>query len=350
MGIRAQKPRRRAARRRHWTLPVLGALLLAGCGGRGADNASSGPASTAPAGKAAAAGPTIAGIGFQDDQFFNLVERGMKEAAAKQGVRFSPASSAGSLEKEISLVDTFATQKVDAICIAPLSQKASIPTLKRAHDQGVKIITFDSTIDAEFPASSIRSDQTALGRLTGEEAARYVEEHLGGKATVAILTYVALAPEPANQRTQGFKEALKRLPGVQFVAQQDAWLAPEATTVVENMLTAHPEVNLVWAANEGGTVGAVTAVRSAGKAGKVVVFGTDMSEQIGDFLLASEGILQAVTGQRPVDIGSQAVETAVRAVKGDRVEKQVALPGALFTRRLPDPVRQYQAYLRGLKH
>jgi ABC-type sugar transport system substrate-binding protein len=326
---------------------------LAGCSNPGPGTPASGTAAPGATGATApktAGKPTIAGIGFQDDQFFKLVELGMKDAAAKQGVEFSPASSAGSLEKEISLVDTFTTRHVDAICVAPMSQKASIPTLKRAHDAGVKIITFDSTIDADFPVSSIRSDQVALGRLTGDEARKYIEQKLHGKAKIAILSYVALAPEPANQRTQGLEEALKPLPGVQVVARQDAWLAPEATSVVENILTAHPDIDLIWAANEGGTVGAVTAVKSAGKAGKVVVFGTDMSDQIGGFLLAEDGILQAVTGQKPFDIGTRAVEAAVHAAKGEPVEKRVALPGALFARRQPDAVKKYQEYLRGLSH
>jgi ABC-type sugar transport system substrate-binding protein len=237
---------------------------------------------------------------------------------------------------------------VDAIAIAPLNPKASIPALQRAHDAGIKVVTFDSYIDADFPASNIRSDQTSLGRLTGQEAYRYIQERLGGRAKVAIITYMSLLPEPASQRTQGFENEIKKLPGVEIVARQDAWLAEKAMSVVESILTAHPEVNIVWAANEGGTVGAVTAVKNAGKAGQIVVFGTDISEQMADFLLADDNILQAVTGQKPFDIGMQAVETAVRAVKGEKVEKLVALPGVLFTRQKPEEVRKYKGYLRGL--
>jgi ABC-type sugar transport system substrate-binding protein len=159
---------------------------------------------------------------------------------------------------------------------------------------------------------------------------------------------MALAPEPASQRAGGFEESVKSLPGVEIVARQDAWLAPKAVTVVENILTAHPDVNIIWAANEGGTVGAVMAVKNAGKAGKVVVFGTDISEQIGGFLLSPDNILQAVTGQKPFDIGGMAVETAVKTAKGETVEKKVALPGILLTREKPDEATKYLDYLRGL--
>jgi len=104
----------------------------------------------------------------------------MKDAARKQGVELLLGNSGGTQDKEISLLDTYTTQQVDAIMVAPLSIKASIPALQRAHDAGIKIITFDSKIDADFPESSIRSDQVALGAPTGKEAARYIREKLGG--------------------------------------------------------------------------------------------------------------------------------------------------------------------------
>jgi ABC-type sugar transport system substrate-binding protein len=290
----------------------------------------------------------IAGIGFQNDQFFKIIEFGMKDAAKKNDVDLALGNSGGALDKEIALVDTYIGQKMDAIVIAPYNQKASVAALRRAYDSGVKIVTYDSFIEADFPVSNIKSDQVALGKATGEEAVRYIQEKMGGKAKVAIISYLALLPEPAGQRTKGFEDEIKKLPGVEVVARQDAWMAEKGVGVVEGILTAHPEVNLIWAANEGGTVGAVTAVRNAGKAGKIAVFGTDISDQMAGFLLADDNILQAVTGQKPFEIGSQALETAVKALKNEPVEKAVRLPGVLFTRRQPEEVKKYQAYLRGL--
>jgi sugar transport system substrate-binding protein len=290
----------------------------------------------------------IATIGLQEDQFYRLIDLGMKDAAQRLGVDLSVGNSSGSLDKEISLIDTFTAQKVQAIVIAPQSTKASIPALQRAHEAGIKVVTYDAHIDADFPASDVRSDMISLGALTGKEAADYIKEKMGGKAKVAIIAYMSLAAETSGQRMKGFKDEIAKLPGVEIVAQQDAWLAPNAVTVVEGILTAHPEVNLIWSANEGGTVGSVTAVKNAGKAGKVVVFGTDISEQMADFLLADDNILQAVTGQKPFEIGSLAIEHAVKVAKGEKVDKQVTTPGLLFTRRKPDEVRKYRDYLHGL--
>jgi ABC-type sugar transport system substrate-binding protein len=159
---------------------------------------------------------------------------------------------------------------------------------------------------------------------------------------------MALAPEAASARTKGFVDEVKKLPGVTIVTQQDAWLAPEAANVAESILTAHPDIDLLWAANEGGTIGAVTAVKNGGKAGKVVVFGTDISEQMAGFLLADDNILQAVTGQKPHDIGAQAVATAVKALKNEPVEKQVILNGVLYSRDKPDEVKAIRDYLHSM--
>jgi simple sugar transport system substrate-binding protein/ribose transport system substrate-binding protein len=115
-----------------------------------------------------------------------------------------------------------------------------------------------------------------------------------------------------------------------------------------DILTANPDVNILWAANEGGTVGAVMAVRNAGKAGKVVVFGTDIGEQICDFLLARDNVLQAVTGQRPYEIGKMALENVVRVLKGDSVQATISLPGVLLTRERPDEVQSMKARLQEL--
>src|SRR5207247_607528 len=134
---------------------------------------------------------------------------------------------------------------------------------------------------------------------TGRAAREFIEARLGGKARVALIGFSSQLPEQGGARQKGFKQEIAGMPGVTIVAEQDAWNAPEAATTVSEILTKKP--NVIWAANEGGTVGAVTAVRSAGKAGQVVVFGTDISAQLIDFLLDDDGVLQAVTAQKPFE-------------------------------------------------
>ena len=94
--------------------------------------------------------------------------------------------------------------------------------------------------------------------------------------------------------------------------------------------------------------GAVMAVKNSGKAGKIVVFGTDTDDQMANFLLADDNILQAVTGQQPFEIGRLAVEAAVKTLKGETVDKKRSLPGVLLTRERPVEVNAFKERLATL--
>jgi ABC-type sugar transport system substrate-binding protein len=290
----------------------------------------------------------VAGIVFQEDQFFRLVLFGMRDAAKRLDVELLEANSQNKPDKEIQLVNTYLASGIDAIVISPLSKKTSLSALSRAREKGVAVITYNTTVEGDLPASYVESDQVDLGRSTGRAARAYIEKNLGGKAKVAILAFLSQAPEQSYARTTGFKSEISQLPGVTIVAEQDAWLADQAVKKVGDILTANPGVQLFWAANEGGTVGAVMAVKNAGKAGRIAVFGTDTGEQIADFLLSDDNVLQAVTGQRPFEIGVMALESAAKVLRGEPVEKRVALPGLLLSRESMDGVRRFKDRLKEL--
>jgi sugar transport system substrate-binding protein len=290
----------------------------------------------------------IAGIVFGEDQFFRLVLFGMRDAAKTNGVELMEANSAQKPDREIQLVNTYIANNVDAIVISPLSTVSSVSALARARDKKITVVTFNTTIVEDFPASFVESDQVDLGASTGRAARAYIEQHLGGKAQVAILAFMSQAKEVSVQRTDGFKQEVTKLPGVTIVAEQDAWMPEQAVKKVNDILTANPHVNLIWAANEGGTTGAVMAVRNSGKSGKVFVFGTDTDEQLANFLLADDNILQAVTGQQPFEIGRLAVEAAVKKLKGEQVEKKRSLPGILLTREKPAEINAFKERLASL--
>jgi sugar transport system substrate-binding protein len=290
----------------------------------------------------------IACIVFQEDQFFRLALFGMRDAAAKAGVELLEANSAGRPDKEIQLVDTYVAQGVDAIVISPLSARASVNALAHARDQGIAVITYNTTVEKDIPASFIESDQVELGASTGRAARAYIDSIFGGKARVALLGFQSQAPEIYEQRHDGFVQELMKAPGVTIVAEQDAWLAEQAVKKAGDILTAHPEINIIWSANEGGTVGAVMAVKNSGRAGRVAVFGTDASDQLAGFLLADDGILQAVTGQQPFLIGSRAVDAALASIGRQPVQHKVSLPGCLLSRTRPADVRTFRSALQSM--
>ena len=181
----------------------------------------------------------MAGIVFQEDQFFRLILFGMRDAAAKHNIELLEANSNNQPDKEFQLVNTYTSQHVDAILISPLSAKGSVAALQQAHDKGIKVVTNNTTIDADFPEASVVCSPEDLGVQTGKAARKYIEEHLGGKAKVAILAFKAQEPEQSNARVGGFKKALEGMADVQIVSEQDAWLSDMAMNKAGDILTAN---------------------------------------------------------------------------------------------------------------
>ncbi|WP_250527426.1 substrate-binding domain-containing protein [Caballeronia sp. GAWG2-1] len=290
----------------------------------------------------------VAGIVFQQDMFMRSVARGMSEEAKAENVQLLDGNSDNKAEKEASLIDTYIARGVKAIVIAPLSDQASIPALKRAHDKGIQVVTWTTDIKADFPAARVGSSGAIMGGGTGKAAARFFKEKLGGTATVGLIGFKAQLPELSTARTQGFLTEARKGGTVNVVAEQDAWLAEKAVTVVSDMLTANPKINVIYAANEGGTVGAVQAVRRMNKQGKVFVFGTDGSEQLTSFLQDNDGVLIATTAAQPKLIGREAVKAAVKAAKGQAVDKVIEVPAVPLSRDDPKTLASYAASLKNV--
>lgn len=293
---------------------------------------------------------TVASVVFQQDQFFRTIQMGMNAAAESAGATLLEGNSDSKPEKEISLIDTYIARGVDAIVISPVSKVASIPALKRAKEKGIHIVTYNSTIDdPSIPVSYLNSKQRDLGNTTGMMAAKFIADEMGGSVKVATLGFKALLPEISADRVDGFIEEAEKGGAVEIVSQQDAWLAEKAVQVAGDIITANPDINIIYAANEGGTVGAVQAVRNAGKQGEIFVFGVDGTEQLVGFLLDDDNVLQAVTAQQPYVMGEMAVNAAVAASKGETVDKTVIVPVLGLSRTDKPAVEEFQAYLRSLQ-
>ena len=127
---------------------------------------------------------------------------------------------------------------------------------------------------------------------------------------------------------------------VNILTDQEAYLVDKATTVTTDILTANADADMIWASNEGGTAGATIAVQQAGK--KIPVFGTDISKQLGEFVIADDDILQATTGQDPVGTAQGAYEMAKKVIDGGTNDPHaVELPGIVYDRANPATTEEF---------
>jgi ABC-type sugar transport system substrate-binding protein len=287
----------------------------------------------------------VGAVLFGRDSFFENIQRGMELAAEEQGVELLVSIHDHDIAKETEFIEDYIARGVDAIVITPESLDASVAAIKQAYDAGIKIVCFNTCInetDAEkYVSAFYETDQASLGYQTGEYLADWLGTNMSGEdVNVGILQCDRF--EACKRRGDGFRAALADK-GVEWneVGNQEGFMPDEGSTVAESMLQASPEINILWSENEGGTVGEVIAVRTMGLSNQVFVFGTDISPQLAEMLLADDNILQAVTGQSPRLMGGDSVRAAVSVVKGEQVEYYHIVPNAFYSREDTAAVNQY---------
>ncbi|BBH17459.1 sugar ABC transporter substrate-binding protein [Nocardioides baekrokdamisoli] len=316
---------------------VASAATLAACG------STSGPSGSGSTGSHGG-GATIGLVMLQSDDYFQSIQKTVEAQASAAGDSVIAVTSNGDAGTEASNVQTLIQRGVKAIIMQPVDPTAgSVATMKSIAAAGIPLICYGNcTGDAASNVvvkGVVQSDNTALGTGTGKVAADYIKAKLGGKATIAILNCDVAAV--CKLRKAGFKAALAAA-GVQadYVSDQSGFLVDKATPVATNILAGNPNINLVWSANEGGTEGWVASEVNSGK--QIPVFGTDISKQLAQEVLASNNLLQATTGQDSVGTATKAFEMASNAVAGTaNTPFEVDLPGITYTRADPAPVNKY---------
>jgi len=291
---------------------------------------------------------TVAGVVFQDDQFMKTMVQGYTDAGAKYGLKVLTANTSNDQAKEAELIQTYIAQGVNGIAIAPLSQDASIPNLKDAASKGIQVAITNMNLagDTSFLAGGYTSDDATNGKIVGAKAAEFIKANLTGDINIAQVDFDDQVPEQSKARWTGFFSGLEEA-GVAYtkVAAVSSHVQDDAITKVSDMLTAHPEINVVWACNDGSTIGAAMAVKQAGLAGKVFVFGYDGGDQQTSMILSGDNILVGVVSQDPYAQGYRAVESLALTLQGkDNPDKGkiTVVPGMYLTSSDPAGVNAWR--------
>ena len=336
-------------------------LCLAACGAEAApetaapaaDNTGdAAPATEAPAEEK----KLIAGIVFQEDQFFKTLSAGYQAAADDLGYEILLANTNNDQSKETEVLNTYVAQGVLGAVVSPLNTQVSPAAVEDAYNGGMQIAICNAAMDAfPFAVASYSADNYSFCKQTGEAAVAFIQEHYEADYVlkVGVVQFKTQVPEQSADRVNGFFSALDEA-GIQYeiVTDQDAWLQDMAVETAGDMISANPDLDIIYAANDGGTVGTVMAVENAGLAGQIYVFGTDGSEQIVSLLKNENNILQAVTAQDAFQIGYSAVEALVSAIEGKTFEgagETNIVPGIPLTRGDTAALDAYLADLESLK-
>ncbi|GAC1037478.1 sugar ABC transporter substrate-binding protein [Pseudomonas sp. No.117] len=254
------------------------------------------------------------------NEFFLTMEDGAKTYQKEHSGDFDLISNGIKDEtdtsSQIRIVEQMIVSKVDALVIAPADSKALVPVLKKASDAGIKVVNIDNRLDPEVLKSKsldipfVGPDNRKGARLVGE----YLAKQLKQGDQVGIIEGVSTTTN-AQQRTAGFKDAMEAA-GMKIVGVQSGnWEIDKGNAVAAAMLNEYPDLKALLAGNDSMALGAVSAVRAAGKKGQVQVVGYDNIKAIHPML--KDGRVLATADQFAAKQAVFGIEAALKLVKGE---------------------------------
>ncbi|MGP0174484.1 sugar ABC transporter substrate-binding protein [Pseudomonas sp. NCHU5208] len=255
------------------------------------------------------------------NEFFRTMEDGAKAYQKEHPDQFELVANGIKDETDTSaqirIVEQMIVSKVDALVIAPADSKALVPVIKKASDAGIKVVNIDNRLDPEVVKSKgldvpfVGPDNRKGARLVGEYLAK---EKLKAGDEVGIIEGVSTTTN-AQQRTAGFKDAMEAA-GMKIVSVQSGnWEIDRGNAVASAMLNEYPNLKALLAGNDSMALGAVSAVRAAGKKGQVQVVGYDNINAIKPML--EDGRVLATADQFAARQAVFGIEAALKLVKGE---------------------------------
>ncbi|MFJ2687428.1 MULTISPECIES: sugar ABC transporter substrate-binding protein [unclassified Pseudomonas] len=257
------------------------------------------------------------------NEFFLTMEDGAKAYQKDHSADFDLISNGIKDETDTAgqtrIVEQMILAKVNALVIAPADSKAMVPVIKKAVDAGITVINIDNQLDPAVVKSKnitvpfVGPDNRKGARLVGE----YLAKQLKAGDEVGIIEGVSTTTN-AQQRTAGFKDAMEAAQIKVVSLQSGDWEIDKGNKVAASILSEYPDVKALLAGNDSMAVGAVSAVRAAGKAGKVQVVGYDNINAIKPML--KDGRVLATADQFAAKQAVFGIETALKIIKGEKVD------------------------------
>jgi len=257
--------------------------------------------------------------GFQH-QFWQAVKMGAEKAAKDLKVRitFEGPENESQVDKQLEMLQAALAKKPQAICLAALDSKAVIPLLRKAQAAKIPVVGFDSGVDSDIPVATAATDNIAAAGFAADKMAQLI----GGQGEVAAVVHDQTSRTGIDRRDGFLKRMKSKYPKIKVVdVQYGGGDHLKSTDLAKAIIQGHPNLKGIFGANEGSAIGVLNAVKELRKQGKIVVIGYDAGKQQKDAV--RKGIMAGAVSQDPVGIGYKCVETAVKAIKGEKVPKTI---------------------------
>jgi len=274
------------------------------------------------------------------DLFWQSVHAGAVKAARDNQIKvvWDGPPNETDIATGMQIVETMINRHVDAIALAPSDRSAFKIVVERATGAGIPVVIYDSGIDTERYFSFVATDNYLGGQLGADRLGKI----LNGKGKIVM---VKTTPGGASTtaREDGFRrEMQQKFPQVQILDERFGMASiAQSMNLMENMLTAHPDLEGVFCSNESATEGAVQALKARNSHLKLVGF--DSSPMLINEL--NDGWIESLVIQDPFRMGEMATSQAVKAIRHERVEKKIFLaPKVINLANINDPAIQAQLH------
>ncbi|HIF00669.1 MAG TPA: sugar ABC transporter substrate-binding protein [Planctomycetes bacterium] len=268
------------------------------------------------------------------NEFFSTMAKGAENHQAANSDKYqlivNGIKDETDLSGQVSLVEQMIAQQVDAIVIAPADSKALVPVLQQATAAGIVVINIDNKLDAAVLSASglsipfVGPDNKAGARKVGDHLASTLQA--GDK--VAVLEGLPTSFN-GQQRKLGFEEAMKAA-NINIVDSQSAkWEMSLANQTASGMLTAQPELKAILACNDSMALGALAAVKAAGRLATVKVVGFDNITAVQQAI--RDGEIQATADQHGGQLAVFGIEYALEAIDSGSTPSDKETPVDLVT-------------------
>lgn len=250
------------------------------------------------------------------------------EELKKQGVlaEYYITNANGDVSKQIADFKDLLTKNVDAIIITAISPTALSPVCEDATDDGVVVVAFDSCVETDQIAGKVVSDDRAFGRV----GAQFIVDELGGKGDVAVLDGIA-GSACSDGRHAGAMEVFEKNPGIRIVSQTNAdWDYAKGKVAVEALIASGARIDAIWSQGGAMTQAAVDAYNEAGRK-LVPMSGEGSNGFLKTWRDNRDKGFKSICPWYPTYISTVAMDQALKALKGEKIEALLVLPTKSIT-------------------
>lgn len=273
-------------------------------------------------------GEIVVGLAVANQQadFFNMVRIAAEQRADEAGVELVVNDAMGDANTQVSQIQNFITQDVDAIIYIPAGSAAAAVPVRDAREADIPVVTIDRNPDGEPADSFIATDSVAAA----EELGQWVAEQTDGTGRIGTIQgQVGTTPE--IDRDTGFLQGIDEYPDMEEIARQssDQWSQSEGFDIATDMLQRHPELDVFFGRADALALGAASAARNAGRSDEMLIVGFD--GDVAGLEAVRDGVLDATVTQQTYKMGELAIDSAVALAEGEEVPEVQLQEGILTT-------------------